>query len=116
MTEQNNDWIPTLPGITLPQLGQSGIEASARATLAALDQSGLLEPRHALTCQVVLELARSVGTGLQAGKVTVATATLSKHLLEAIEKLPQPVNVPAGENALAAFQAEVERAANEGHG
>lgn len=77
-----------MPGIVIPTMGDSHIEKSAQATLAALDQAGVLQPRHALTCQLVLELARAVGTGLTFGKVTIATATLAKQLMEAIDTLP----------------------------
>lgn len=112
MTDNHDGWTPTLPGVAMPELGRSHIEASATATLAALDAAGLLRPEHALVCQVVLELARTVGRGLQAGKVTVATATLSKHLLEAIDKLPALAATPAGGDPLAGFMQEVQDAAN----
>lgn len=79
-----------LPGLQTVPDGDGPITAAASSTLDALRCAGLLEPRHALTCQVVMSLAGAVDRGLVAHKVSVATATLSKHLLEAIATLPQP--------------------------
>lgn len=84
------EFAPTIPGLVLPEPGTSAIEASAIATIQRLDQDGLLEPRHALTCQLILELARAVGNGLTWGKVSVATATLARQLMDAIALLPVP--------------------------
>lgn len=86
-----------LPGLELPDAPVGHIHASAVATLEALGRDGLLEDRHALTCQVVLGLAGAVDRGLAAARVTVATATLSKQLLEAIELLPSPEAAPSPE-------------------
>ncbi len=38
----------------------------------------------------MVELAGAIGRGLSWGKVSVATAQLTKQLLDAMEKLPQP--------------------------
>lgn len=112
MTTPPPEWAPQLPGLAIPGWGRSHIERAAQATLANLEAQGLLEPRHALACQVVLELARAVGNGLAAPKVTVATATLSKHLLEAMEALPQP-EAPVSD-AWADFERQLAEAATQG--
>ena len=87
------EWTPTLPGLDLSHSGGPGSTAmhdAAVATLQALDTEGLLEARHALTCQAVLQLSRSLDAGLNTGRVSVATSTLVKHLLEAYSMLPEP--------------------------
>lgn len=95
-------WQPSFDGMALAELdaGSSGIERAALETMRALDGAGLLTQRHALSCQLILELARAVGRGLAYGKVTVATATLARQLLEAIDTLPVP---PADDDAANAF-------------
>lgn len=102
------DQAPTLAGLDIPTGAQGAITEAAKATLAALDQDHLLEARHALTCQVVLSLAQAVDRGLAAHRVTVATSTLSKQLLEAIETLPEPAE--AGSDAWMAFQERLAQA------
>lgn len=91
------EFVLELPGLELPKSPVGHIHASAVATLQALGADGLLEDRHALTCQVVLGLAGAVDRGLAAARVSVATATLSKQLLEAIETLPVPEAAPSPE-------------------
>lgn len=86
-------WQPSFEGMDLERLAGgagSAIETSAIRTIRALDELQLLDARHALTCQLIVELARAVGRGLTYGKVSVATATLAKQLLDAIDSLPKP--------------------------
>lgn len=100
-----------LPGLELPTGSQGHITTAAKATLAALQRDQLLEPRHALTCQVVLALSQAVDRGLAAHRVTVATSTLTKQLLEAIATLPEPAET--GSDQWMAFQERLAAAASE---
>lgn len=86
-------WQPTFEGMTIEEHGITPMETSARASLAALDAAGLLSARHALTCQLILELARVIGAGVRTGK-TAAVAMAAKQLLEAIDSLPKPDETP----------------------
>jgi hypothetical protein len=102
----DREWQPSFEGLDLdpPSIGLGGsssaIEKSAVTTIKALDSAGLLTDRHAVTCQLIIELSRAVGRGLAYGKVSVATATLAKQLLDAIDSLPVP---GAGDSDAAAF-------------
>ena len=95
-------WQPSIEGLTLDQLGgapgrHSGIAGAALATVKALDEAQLLRPQDALTVQLVVELADAIGRGLSFGKVTVATSQLVRQLIDAMDKLPQPLS---GDDAL----------------
>lgn len=87
-----------LPGFTPATTGNEPgpLTQAAAHTIAALTRAQLVEDRHALTVQLVTSLAQAVDRGLTAPKVSVATATLSKHLLEAAASLPQPAEAAAG--------------------
>lgn len=102
---------PTLPGMTPPEPSDGPLTLAARATLDALEAQELLEDRHAITKALVLQLSQAVDRGLAMPKVSVATATLSKHLLEAVDALPQPV---VSDDAWADFTAKVNAAAEAG--
>ena len=85
---------PPLPGLDLTTSGghaPGAMRTAAVATLEALAAAELLEPRHTLTCQTVLSLSAAIDNGLSYGKVSVATSTLVRHLLDAIDSLPAPV-------------------------
>lgn len=86
MTE--ND--PMLPGLEPPARGVSNLQLAARRTIAALDSQGLLEERHALTCQLLLDLADAVDSGRRAGRAS-AVAMAAAQLREAYLTLPEPV-------------------------
>ena len=90
-------WQPSLPGLTLGSSGTtpSELETAARATIQALDEGGLLEPRHALTVQLILGLSRSLGRDMAMGKITVAMSQATRQLLDAIATLPVPTGAPA---------------------
>lgn len=90
-----DQWQPTFEGLTLPAGQITPLEAAARATLAALDDDGLLEPRHALTAQLILDLSASIGAGVRTGK-TAAVALAAKQLLDAIASLPEPAEQTDG--------------------
>ena len=83
-------WQPTFDGLTLPTGTTTPLEVAAQATLAALDADGLLEPRHALTSQLVLDLSSSIGAGVRTGK-TAAVALAARQLLDALASLPAPM-------------------------
>lgn len=69
--------------------GITALETAARRSLAALQASGLLEDRHAVTMQLVLDLARSVGRASDKGQAAAA-AMAAAQLREAWALLPQP--------------------------
>lgn len=98
-----------LPGLSVPK-SEGALLAAATATIEALQGEGVLTARHAITCQVVLQLAEAVDRGLAAARVSVATATLSKQLIESIESLPEPLATPAGD-AWDELQRQIEEAA-----
>ena len=87
-------WQPTLPGLTPPTPETGALTDAAIATVAALESDGLLEPRHALTVQLVLGLAQNIDRAMSAGKVTVALAQSTKQLLDALAALPAPDTTP----------------------
>lgn len=106
-------WQPTLPGLSLPSSGVTDLERAALASMEALDADGVLEPRHALTVQLVLELSRVIGAGVRTGK-TAAVAMAAKQLLEAIESLPTPAPDPGDKDPWAELERRLAEAAREG--
>src|SRR5213075_947187 len=97
MSESEQEALP-LPGLDdpTPAGGVTELETAARRSLMALDQAGLLEPRHALTMRLVLDLARAVGRSAQKGQAAAA-AMAAAQLREAWALLPQPVDGSAGD-------------------
>lgn len=95
---------PELPGLTPPPPPPGPIALAANKTIDALTAQGLILQRHAVTCEVVRQLATAVDKGLAAPRVSVATSTLARHLIEAIESLPSPdADTPDAWDALQAL-------------
>ena len=111
MTDPTPAWQPALPGLTPPRSDPSALVAAAVATIRALEDQGLLEPRHALQVQAILSLAEQIGAD-RSGKFTVAVGQGWRTLLDAIEQLPQPTAERSDEwDAMARAFAEADAAA-----
>lgn len=83
-------WQPSLLGVTAPASSEPGpLLKAAQATIAALEQDGLLEGRHALRVQAVLQLAETLSREGR-GKLTVAVGQGWRTLLDMMESLPEP--------------------------
>lgn len=78
-----------LPGLEEAPRSASALELGARRTLRALDELGLLDDRHALLCQLVVDLAQAVDSGRRAHRASAA-AMAAAQLLAAIDRLPEP--------------------------
>lgn len=59
------------------------------ATIQALHDEKLLEPRHAAMCQLALEMADAVTAGARGGRASAA-AMAAAQLRETLEALPEP--------------------------
>lgn len=81
--------------VPLPGIGEgdgramSDLEGATRRTIAGYAESGLLDERHAMVCQLLLELSRSVAAAARAGRASAA-AMASAQILAALESLPKP--------------------------
>lgn len=71
------------------------LEDAARRSLRALADAGVLGPQHAMTMQLVLDLARAVGQA--SGSHASAAAMAAAQLLEAWASLPQPADETVGD-------------------
>lgn len=80
------------------------MRAAVVATLAALKEDQLLEPRHAGLCQLALILADAVMAGTRGGRASAA-AMAAAQLRETLDALPKPVSA----DSLARFNAAVDR-------
>lgn len=111
------DTQPTIPGLEGARPNDTPMVSAARFTLAALDEAGRIEPRHALLVQLILSLSGAIDGGTRQGRAS-AVAMASKELREALLQLdPPPEEGDQGEaarRALADFVAKVEAAANAG--
>lgn len=85
----SSDEAPTLPGLEPPAPSAGAMELATRKTIAALEAAGLLEERHAMTCQLMIELAQSVEAGRKARRAS-AVAMAAAQLREAFLSLPEP--------------------------
>lgn len=83
-------WQPTFDGLTLAEAAPGGLQAAAVATLESLDSLGLLQPRHALTCQLIVQLSGALDRDMLRGRITVAASNAQRLLLDAIDALPTP--------------------------
>ena len=90
MSENRDETAPTLPGLELesPHGGRpNALRRAVIATITALDEAGLLEPRHTALAQLALELADSVTAGK--GRASAA-AMAAAQLRETLLALPEP--------------------------
>lgn len=85
-----DSWQPELEGLTPPRASAGALSKAARATVQALEDDQLLEPRHTLTVQLVLNLADALDRDMSRGKISVAMSQATRQLLDAIEALPSP--------------------------
>ncbi len=82
-------WQPSLDGLTVPEPAAGGtLHAAAVASLAALDEAGVLAGQHALTAQLILNLSAAIDRALASGRLQVATSQSVRQLLDAIASLP----------------------------
>jgi hypothetical protein len=99
---------PTLAGLELEsreELGEPGsMRVAVVATIQAMQDEGLIQPRHVALCQLALELADSVTAGRRSGRASAA-AMASRELRETLLALPTPEAAEAAE----AFSAWVEQ-------
>lgn len=98
----------SLPGLDPPTSGvDQPMVASARVTLAALRDTGNLEPRHAVLVQLVLSLAGAIDAGVRSGRAS-AVAMAAKQLLETMLVLDPPAEAIGATDAKAALSAFVD--------
>lgn len=71
---------PTLPGLEPPRPTSPALEVAARRTLAALQADGHLDERHALTMQLVVDLAVVVDASARSGKASAAAMAAAQLL------------------------------------
>ncbi|WP_146085613.1 hypothetical protein [Rathayibacter sp. AY1C9] len=65
------------------------LRESVVKTITALNDEGLIQPRHFAMCQLALELADAVTAGTRAGRAS-AVAMAAAQLRETLLALPQP--------------------------
>lgn len=106
-----------LPGLELPAASDSdsAMVLAAKASLAELKRTGALEPRHAVQCQLVLQLAQAIDRGSSSGRAS-AVAMASKELRETMLVLdpPDELGTATKREQLADFMKLLEHAANNG--
>lgn len=96
-----------LPGLEPPAPCESALTRAARRTIVQLEALGLLDDRHAVVCQLVLDLS-----GRVAGAKDYAAANLSAQLLAAYQLLI-PQSEGGGGDAWDEFVADLRRSATE---
>ncbi|ALD74576.1 hypothetical protein [Trueperella pyogenes] len=66
------------------------IESAVIETLTELAAAGRLSGKYKAIGEALKHTAKAIDRGLAQGKVSVATAQLTKQLYETLEKLPEP--------------------------
>lgn len=87
----------TLPGLEAPARPAGDMEKATRATIVALNDAGLLNATHAMTCQLMIELARSVEAGRLAKRAS-AVAMAAAQLRDCFLSLPEPERGPGDDS------------------
>jgi hypothetical protein len=82
-----------LPGLEPPKVGESALKRSARRTIVQLEALGLLDDRHAVVCQLMLDLADRVDRAKD-----YAAANLGAQLLAAYTLLIPQAEGGAGDD------------------
>lgn len=107
---------PTIPGLEDARPGGGGepaIVRAARTTLQALQEEGVLGPRHAVLVALVMDLAHAVAAGARSGRASAA-AMAAAQLRETMLVLDPPPEAHATDAAaaLAKFVQDLEAHAN----
>ena len=84
-----------LPGLEAPARSASRLELAARRTIKALRAEGLLTERHAVLCQLMLDLAEVIDAGRRNGKASAAAMAAAQ--LTAAYELMVPDDEPGGD-------------------
>lgn len=84
---------PMLPGMSEITQPSGRIVPAVEATLQALIDDGLLEPRHTAAAQLALELALAVEHGIASRRASAA-ALAARELRETLATLPEPAETP----------------------
>lgn len=93
------DITPTAPSPRTP----GAIETAVIATLDELAAAGLLTGKYVAIGEALKQTSKSIDRGLAFGKVSVATAQLTKQLFDTLDKLPEPqANTGSGFDTLEA--------------
>lgn len=95
----------TIPGISVKEY-QPPLEKAAITYIDELEKQGLIKPVHALTVQLVKDLARAAGMSARDGKAS-GMAMATKELREAMALLPS-----GGSDAMAEIQQKMMEAAH----
>lgn len=66
------------------------IESAVIATLDELDAAGMLTGKYVAIGEALRQTSRAVDKGMAFGKVSVATAQMTKQVFDALDKLPEP--------------------------
>ena len=93
--------------VTKPRVGPGRLETAARTTIQALRDAGIMGAAHELSAVLVIDLARSVDTGLSEAKVSIATTHMIRCLMDLMDNLP---SAEAGTDAFAELLAAVREA------
>lgn len=76
MTE-SVDQLP-IPGLEPPSRSASPMERATRRSIVALEAAGLVEERHSMVTQLMIELAQVVDAGRRNGKASAAAMAASE--------------------------------------
>lgn len=71
--------------------GPGPVELSTKKTLEELSEAGLLTGKYLAMAAVLESAATALDRGLTAPKVSVATTTIMKTLVETLDELPEPL-------------------------
>ena len=101
-----------LPGLGDPGPHANPLRLAAHRSLTALEGAGYLDDRHAVVCQLILDLADSIDAGRRHGRAS-AVAMAAAQLLAAFELLtPEESGGDTGDQ-WSDFMAEIRRSATE---
>ena len=78
-----------LPGLEPAAQGLAPIELAARRTLAALEAVDLVDERHALPMQLILDLATVVGKACRKGQAAAAAMATAQILAALATLMPE---------------------------
>lgn len=75
-----------IPGLEPPSRGASALEVATRRSIVALEADGLVDERHSMVTQLMIELAIAVDAGRRGGKASAA-AMAAAQLIAAYQLL-----------------------------
>jgi hypothetical protein len=98
-----------LPGLEPPKPTEPALVKAARRSIVALEAAGYLDERHAVLCQLVLDMAEVTDTGRRHGRASAAAMAAAQLQAAYVLLMPEAIEGGEGNDEWGQLVAEIRR-------